>query len=267
MDPLTRDQVRSFRREGFLRVEDFAPPQEVEAVRPIYDRLFETQAGWSEGNYFDMYAAEIDDRPYAAPQLLQLSRYAPELRTLPVFARAWALARQILGPRARLDLDHAIFKPAGSPAPTPWHQDEAFWDGRFNHDGLSIWIPLQPVDEASGCMHFVPRSHRGPVMRHQAIGGDPHVHGLEVANFEATVEEACPLPLGGATVHHARTLHYSAPNTSGAPRRAYILVFTGRRWRRLISRPQHCEMAVKTARAQRERAALAAMQRAAAGEA
>jgi len=255
--PLAPDEVRRFRQEGFLSIERFAPPAEVEAVAPIYDRLFEVRAGWDEGNYFDMGEPDkTKAHAYAAPQLLQLSRYAPELRLLPIFERSRLLATQILGPKARLDLDHGIFKPAGSTAPTPWHQDEAFWDGRYNHDGLSIWVPLQPVDEVSGCMHFVPKSHRGEVMRHRTIGGDPRVHGLEVPDFEPAFAQACPLPLGGATLHHARALHYSAPNRSGVDRRAYIFVFTGRKRRRLFSRPQHREMTSQSDRARRERAAM-----------
>ena len=35
----------------------------------------------------------------------------------------------------------------------------------------------------------------------------------------------CPLPAGGCTVHHNRTMHYAGPNTSDQPRRAYILGF------------------------------------------
>jgi len=254
--PLAREDVRRFRHEGFLRLDAFAPPEEVEEVAPIYDRLFLGRTGWAEGNYFDMGEPdEAEGHVYTAPQLLQLSRYAPELKTMRLFQRAHALARQILGPSARLDLDHGIFKPARNSAPTPWHQDEAFWDGRYDHDGLSVWIPLQPVDECSGCMQFIPRSHKGEVMRHRTINGDPRVHGLEVPHFDPPFTQPCPLPLGGATIHHARTLHYSAPNTSAANRRAYILVFTGRKRRRLFSRPQHRQMTARSARALRERAA------------
>ena len=32
---------------------------------------------------------------------------------------------------------------------------------------------------------------------------------------------ACPLSAGGATFHHPRTLHYTAPNTTDVPRLAY----------------------------------------------
>lgn len=47
--------------------------------------------------------------------------------------------------------------------PTPWYQDEAYWlpeipDRRSN----SVWLALDDVTLESGCMWFVPGSHRQP---------------------------------------------------------------------------------------------------------
>ncbi len=36
---------------------------------------------------------------------------------------------------------------------------------------------------------------------------------------------ACPLKMGGATFHHAETLHYTAPNTTDRPRLAFPMEF------------------------------------------
>jgi hypothetical protein len=252
--PLSREQTDFFRREGFLRLRRFVAPAAILALRPVYDRLFQARTGFNQGDYFDLVGPESDG-PFGAPQLLRLSAYAPELLGSPVFPAAWAVARQILGPAARLDLDHGILKPARSAAPTPWHQDEAFWDGRYEHDGISIWIPLQDVDEDSGCLQFAPASHRRRVLPHRTIGDDPRVHGLEVPGYAPLFSEACPLPLGGATVHHARTLHYSAPNASEEDRRAYVLVFSGRKRRRFFARPQHRDLARLSARLERARTA------------
>ena len=35
----------------------------------------------------------------------------------------------------------------------------------------------------------------------------------------------CPMPAGGATFHVMRTMHYSGPNSTAEPRRAFILKF------------------------------------------
>ena len=35
----------------------------------------------------------------------------------------------------------------------------------------------------------------------------------------------CPVPAGGATLHHSYLLHYAGANRSKTPRRAYIIKF------------------------------------------
>jgi ectoine hydroxylase-related dioxygenase (phytanoyl-CoA dioxygenase family) len=75
-------------------------------------------------------------------------------------------------------------------------------------------------------MEFLPGSHRQRVLRHASPGNDPRIHALAcVDNFDETKAVACPLPAGGCTIHHTRTLHHAGPNISPNPRRAYILAF------------------------------------------
>ena len=62
---------------------------------------------------------------------------------------------------------------------------------------------------------------------HRHIDDDPLVHGLVTDDVDTSEAVACPIPAGGATFHHCRTLHYSAPNTTAEVRRAYILVLGG----------------------------------------
>ena len=53
---------------------------------------------------------------------------------------------------------------------------------------------------------------------------DPTVHGLVTDDVDPSLAVACPIPVGGATIHTCRTMHYAGPNTTDQPRRAYILV-------------------------------------------
>jgi ectoine hydroxylase-related dioxygenase (phytanoyl-CoA dioxygenase family) len=48
-----------------------------------------------------------------------------------------------------------------------------------------------------------------------------------VEPFDPTQATVCPVPLGGASLHHARTLHGAGANVSAEPRYAYILAFRG----------------------------------------
>jgi ectoine hydroxylase-related dioxygenase (phytanoyl-CoA dioxygenase family) len=135
------------------------------------------------------------------------------------------VAKRLFGSEAEFLGEHAIFKPARIGAETPWHQDEAYWDGDKEYEALSIWIPLQEATLENGCMQFVPGSHMLEVQPHHNIDHDPRVTGLVVDQETPEGAVVCPIPAGGATVHHCRTLHYAGPNRSDVPRRAYILIF------------------------------------------
>ncbi len=224
---LTEDQIRFFKEEGYLVVPQVSTPEELGTVKAAYDRLFSERAGREKGNQFDLAGDDEEGKEAKLPQILDPSSFAPELRETHAWANAKAIMEQLLGGTLAWQGDHAILKPSGHGAPTPWHQDEAYWDETCDHASLSCWIPLQDVDEKMGCMHYVPRSHLGDIYRHQQIGNNPKVHGLELApgtgaNLESAV--SVPLPAGGCVIHHQRTLHYAPGNTSGQDRRAWIIM-------------------------------------------
>jgi ectoine hydroxylase-related dioxygenase (phytanoyl-CoA dioxygenase family) len=84
------------------------------------------------------------------PGIEQLARHSrvPEI--------AAALMRT---PQVRFYHDHVLVKEGGTRQPTPWHQDQPYYnvDGR----GVSAWIPVDPVP-ADGCLELVAGSHLGP---------------------------------------------------------------------------------------------------------
>jgi ectoine hydroxylase-related dioxygenase (phytanoyl-CoA dioxygenase family) len=222
---LTTDDVARYHDQGFLALESFISAEEVDRMRTIYDRLFAERAGRSAGDQFDLAGADDEESAANLPQILNPSRYAPELLRSATLDRAREVLAELLGPDATFGGDHAINKPPRNGVETPWHQDEAYWDPAVSYHSLSIWIPLQEATVENGCMHFVPGSHRGEVVPHRPIGGDPRVHGLEVEPgvVDVSTAVACPIPAGGATIHASRTLHYTSPNRSADHRRAYII--------------------------------------------
>ena len=184
-----------------------------------------------------MGGSDEDDKTAVLPQILSPSKYAPELRDTQYRTNAQHIARQLLGENAMPQGEHAIFKPAHYGAPTPWHQDEAYWNPQLQYNALSVWMPLQEATLENGCLQFVPGSHQRAIVEHQPIGNDPRVHGLEtVAPIDEARAVPCPLPAGGATFHLNRTLHYAGPNGSNVPRRAYIIGFGNARRKRAIVR-------------------------------
>ena len=224
---LTPEQIAGFHERGFLSIPNISPPEEVELLRGIFDRLFTQKAGRDEGAQFDMVTHDDNDDAPKLPQIINPVNYAPELRATVFRANAMAIARQLLGPEATAAFEHAILKPARYGAATPWHQDEAARvDANFDYSQISIWMPLQEATLQNGCMQYIAGSNKGDVLPHRSPKSDPRIHAIECAGgFDPADATPCPLPPGGATIHHGRTLHYAGPNASDQPRRAYILAF------------------------------------------
>lgn len=225
---LSQDQIDFFNREGYLAIDALTTSEEVAWLRESYDRIFAERAGRDEGDQFDLAGADEEGKEAALPQILNPSKYAPELNDSQLLANARTVAKQLLGPEASISFAHAIFKPAHHGAPTPWHQDHAYEPPNKITHNVGFWIPLQQATVENGCMQFVPGSHKVKphVYRHRSIGDDPRVHALELHHDEMDKVHdivACPLPPGGATLHGDYTLHYTAPNRSDIPRRALII--------------------------------------------
>ena len=196
-------------------------------MRKAYDLIFEQRAGRGEGMEFDLAGTDEEGKPADLPQILNPKRYSEELRDTLYEANALHISRQLLGEDVKPRGSHAIFKPAKHGAPTPWHQDEAYWNPSVQADSLSVWMPLQEATLENGCMEFIPKSHTFDVKPHHHIDNNPKIHGLEVDDgiIDPSRAVACPLPQGGATFHMSRVFHYTGPNHSDIPRRAFILGF------------------------------------------
>lgn len=232
MSPLTADltaeQIERFQQDGFLALDAITSDADVERLRDSYDRIFEAKAGRGEGNQFDLAGTDKDGAAQSLPQILNPAKYAPELHESELVDNVRVVAEQLLGGEVAVSFAHAIYKPPQTGAETPWHQDAAYWAADMEHSSLSFWVPLQPATLENGCMEFVPGSHRDKrVVEHRSLGGDPHVHALELASgSEAELIHdvtPCPLPPGGCTIHGPYTLHHTGPNRSDVPRRALIL--------------------------------------------
>ncbi|MBN3804183.1 phytanoyl-CoA dioxygenase family protein [Paraburkholderia sp. Ac-20336] len=222
---LLTDQIATLRERGFGSFENIASLEEIAELKGICERLIFAGAGAQEGALFDF----IGDNPLASTALTQLSmpsNFNPRLRRTNYHKRLEVLARQVLGPKARFAGDHLFYKPPVAGPETPWHQDEAFHDPRFNYQEVSFWLPLQPATIENGCLRFIPGSHRWSVQPHRKLPGKERSHGIECyEGFDPDDAIFCPVPVGGCTVHLGRTLHGAGPNVTATARFAYVVVF------------------------------------------
>lgn len=214
------EDVARFAGQGYLVLRGLTTDAEVRGLQSVYDRLFDPATEIAEEDRVELAGGATG----MLPQILNPDRYAPELRASAAFRNATAVAQALLGPEAELMGLHAIRKPPRSGAPTPWHQDEAYWDPSYRHRAISIWIPLQPATLANGCLSSVPGSHRDELREHELTAPDC-AEGLQAVEQVVTGGVACELHAGDATVHDGRTLHSAGPNTTDEPRRALVVAF------------------------------------------
>ncbi len=120
-----------------------------------------------------------------------------------------------------------ILKPAGYGIATPWHQDQAYHDPTQHYRNINFWLPLDGATVEGGCMHFVPGSHRAPVLPHQHLQPDDPQTALvaQDQDYWSLNGVPVPCPVGSCSLHHSYMLHYAGSNRTQLPRRAYIVVF------------------------------------------
>jgi Phytanoyl-CoA dioxygenase (PhyH) len=207
---LAEAEYTQFKQDGFLTISEIATLHDFEAVRKILDGLFRQAK-----------------RDYGV--LDHALTHAPQLRDSTVFQSCERIAKQVLGPAAAVSFDQALYKPPHEDIGTRWHQDQAFQGKYRPMNTLHLWIPLQPVTELNGCLHFMPGSHHLGLLPHNQCRSDD-VFSLIPGELPPLDIVCCPLPLGGATIHTPLTLHRALPNTTGSIRRAWALLF--RNWGR-----------------------------------
>ena len=202
VDPGSRDSIAdTYDRDGFVFPIDVVDKAEAEATRA------------------DLEAAEAelaDD-----PERLALLRSYPD-RLLPSFDRLIrnpnliAAASQALGPNLMVWSAGLFIKEANSPKIVSWHQDLTYW-GLDDAEETTCWVALSPSNEQSGCMKFVPASHKMQAVPHVDTFSDNNLltRGQEIAvDVEEGSGVSVVLETGQASMHHGHLFHASGPNTT-----------------------------------------------------
>lgn len=106
------------------------------------------------------------------------------------------------------------------------HQDLTYW-GLGEIDGLvTAWIALSPATPESGCMDFVAKSHKNPILEHNDTFDKNNLlsRGQEIA-VEVKEEDKVPIEIhpGQMSLHHGLIIHGSGPNTSDDRRIAAVV--------------------------------------------
>ena len=96
-----------------------------------------------------------------------------------------------------------------------WHQDLHYW-GLDDEDEVTAWLALSPATVESGCMRFIPGSHRQSVEHIDHNDPDAMLSRGQQIAVRVNEDDAINVTLqaGQISLHHGRTLHASLPNRS-----------------------------------------------------
>jgi ectoine hydroxylase-related dioxygenase (phytanoyl-CoA dioxygenase family) len=145
------------------------------------------------------------------------------------------IATQLMHSRtARIYHDHLLVKEPGTRQPTPWHQDQPYYNvsGRQN---VSFWIPVDPVPLAS-TLRFVAGSHAGTwymprTFRDQQARWFPEGTLAELPAIDAEPDRfrqlAWALEPGDCVAFHMLALHASSGVGPGQRRRVFSARYLG----------------------------------------
>lgn len=214
-----------FRELGFTKVDRLTTDEELEWLGAVFDAMFTGEVELSPGAFVKDVLRPIDGQlADKQGQIFVPEVRLPQLRKTGYWRNGRRLSAQLLG-LSYADIvgwGHMIRKPALTGEALPWHQDEAFWNPNFDYVALGCWMPLDPATVESGCMGFIPGSHLDGIRKHRYLNDDPRIAALVCDDVDERRAVPNPIPAGGASFHHCRTLHCSGANVSGRQRRAQI---------------------------------------------
>jgi hypothetical protein len=207
---LTSAEVEFFRTNGYL-----LPRRQLFSE----EKLAELESIFNEhlADKGDKLSDELDTPHYRDPRLLDFLLCDEALDTV----------EPLTGPNIALWSSHFISKDPRTGRETPWHEDSAFWNGRFSaYDGIvTIWLALEgPSTRDNGCMRVIPGTHL-------LFGSSEYVPAdmttktfhAEIARVDESKAVDFSLQRGEFSLHDGRIVHGAKANTSSMRRTGYTM--------------------------------------------
>ncbi|MEM6665418.1 MAG: phytanoyl-CoA dioxygenase family protein [Pseudomonadota bacterium] len=222
LEALTPKQAGFFEEHGYLVLENRVPLQIIEEIRTEIARFGEEARGMTASN------DRIDLEDSHTPERPRMRRIKLPHTTSPVVGdlmrsdHVLAPVRDLFGPDLRLHTSKLNMKSAGFGAAIEWHQDFEFYPLTLD-DILAVGVLIDEMVAENGPLMVFPGSHRGRLHDHHAGGVFAGAMDLDACGYDMADAVALCGPAGSISLHHARTVHGSALNTSDRDRR--ILFF------------------------------------------
>jgi ectoine hydroxylase-related dioxygenase (phytanoyl-CoA dioxygenase family) len=156
-------------------------------------------------------------------QLCQVWRQDEVLRELTFHPQITAAVSQLSRRPMRLYHDQILIKDPHNGQASEFHQDRPYWPLTEGFT-CSIWLALSDCPVESGCMSFIPGSHRRTGNALQVITWPRALFEMS-PELEWTERVVAPLKAGGITFHQGWAAHRAGPNETDRPRVAFSAIY------------------------------------------
>lgn len=211
---LEQSQVDQYRCDGWTVAPTVMLPDEIAAINDELDQLVDHQpTSTPKGFIYGLHnQGKLSSRIAHDPRIV--SRVA-----------------QIVTPGVAIHSSKLIGKQPGPESLVcHWHQDEAFYaadevGGTVSESRMSVWIPLQDVDETNGCLRVVSGSQRWGIEAYEFAGTGHCRRRILRSDLAEELAISVPMAAGDCLFFSAFLWHSSRVNTSPQVRRAFIVSY------------------------------------------
>jgi ectoine hydroxylase-related dioxygenase (phytanoyl-CoA dioxygenase family) len=204
---ITKNDLQFYNENGYLIIRNFLSEEKIKQLDLNYEQLRKKLAKQASIKYSD-YQKEIC-------QIRDLWRYDKGFQNLILKDEISKIVPTFFEEGGcRLLHDHFINKPIGNNGIVPWHKDYTSWP-IDNSNGLSLWLPFNNLDENSGVLEVIPKSH--------LLEEDKPVDFInDTIEFADNEIIKLTVNMGDLVILHSMTWHKSSANISAKERKAYI---------------------------------------------
>ena len=214
---LERKHHDHYWQKGWVVIEGVFRPDEADRVADAAVRIAEReQAGLRDKEFVDI---SEDGRVVTPRKLKDLFIKDPVFREFFVDPRLLRIVRMLLGEEPLLLGDQTFLKPPRYGSNKPYHQDNFYFRCHPADHVVTTWVALDDVSLSNGCLRYIDGSHRGGILPHDPIPGEPHNLVPPAELIDLGKESPAIVRKGGVVCHHSQTLHTSHRNESDRWRR------------------------------------------------
>jgi phytanoyl-CoA hydroxylase len=222
---INENDVRFYRDQGYLTVDNLVSSAELAAIRSDLDQVVSEAASVTENNdIYDLEDSHAPDNPRVR-RIKEPHKVMPSVNKLMRQPALVSILTRLIGSGVRFQTAKLNMKAAGFGAAVEWHQDWAFYP-HTNDNLLAVGVMLDDIDDTNGPMRVIPGSHKAKVHDHHA--GGYFCGAIDPVRCDADFNSAVSLkgPAGSVTFHHVRLIHGSALNRSDRSRNFLLYQYT-----------------------------------------